>query len=75
MLGKKSPKSEKYISFKPYLIHRTAQVTTKMRRGAVLVFANSNPHRTAPHRTAHVTVKMRCDAVMILPKPHRKVQC
>ena len=73
MLGKKSPKSEKkniYISFKPHLIHHTAQVNAKMRCGAVMVFAKSKPHHTT-----HVTAKMRYGVVIVLPKPHCKVRC
>ena len=49
LLGGKSSKPEKYISFKPHFIHHTAQVTAKIRCNTVIVFANSKPHCTTPH--------------------------
>ena len=61
LLGKKSPKSEKYINFKPHLIHYTAQVTAKMRCGAIMIFANSKLHRTTPHRICNHKNEMWCN--------------
>ena len=38
-MGRKCPKFEKYINFKPHLIYSTAHVTTEMMCDAIMVLA------------------------------------